>query len=80
MSTKNWSVWTPGNLISHGVEVAASDRGRVFRRVDALFGLTREEAEVIARNRHGDEAIVTRKRGWRKDAVNVAYEADLRPE
>lgn len=87
-SKKAWIVWVPGILTarthqSHGPQTVriggCEERGQVYKPIDSLHNLTRDEAEQIARQRHGDRVIVTRRRGIRKP-LSHTFEKDLRPE
>lgn len=82
---RTWTIWIPApqTVVDHVSGETAEigghgELGRLYRRAALLGDLTRDEAERIARDRHGDEAIVTRHRGG-EGRADWLYERDLRP-
>jgi len=82
---RTWAVWVPSTIRTvdrtDGAVAHISghvDLGRIFERAGFIGDVTREEAESIARQRHGDDVIVARHRGGSKPATKL-YERDLRP-
>ena len=79
MNYRNWTIWMPSVINIHvrhegAAQITSSDRGPVYSPVETLTRLTREEAARVALNRHGPNAIITRRRG---KPVAHAYRDDL---